>query len=140
MQGIGSFLLHLTQRFAFFPPSDLHPFRRRRPTLPIRRFTFVFFIHKLCPHHPHLPLSRLSLPRNHLSLVSLSSFPCYFSRLIHFLLIFFCLFRPPCISVFFNHIIILVLLFSCPSFSLLFVPFFLSLSLSLPLVYSNFLR
>lgn len=154
VQGIGSFLLHLTQRFGLLPPSDLHPFRHddggpgspSADSLLYSLFTSSARIIRTFRFRG--PLYRGIIP--HLSLVTLSSlspFPCYSFRLILSLLFFFCLFYHATmyISVLFTTLSYWLCcflahpspFFSSPFSSLSFSSFS-SLKLS-SLIHSNFL-
>jgi len=137
MQRIGSFLLHLTSRFGFFPSFDLHPFQHDGSrALPIRRpILFVFFIHELCPYHPTF-LFRTPLCES--SRVSLATFPPYLLFLVVF--ISFYIFASVCLfyhTAMHNSILFITLshwLYCC--LVLLILIFFFSLFLQFARTFS----
>lgn len=144
MQGIGSFLLHLTPRFGLLPPSDLHSFRYDEgPRAPSS--VDPFFLYSLFTSRARIvpPFFFTPLFANHPASRSLRFLPVFL-----FLLFsshsasssFFLFFHHATMhtSVLFYQAIILALLLPCPSSH----PhlFLLSASLSLSLVCLNFLR
>ena len=133
MQGIGSFLLHLTPRFDLLPSSDLHFFDTTEARTPHQSIHSLFT--ELCPHHPTFHFRTPLCESSRVSLASsLSSSSCCFH------LIFLCIFLSflPYHAYLhpFYHAIILVLLLAlllpCSS------PYLFVLFLSL--VCPNFLR